>query len=96
MVKVENVLQTPIFKKAVKRLKPNQKRNVDNAIMEVIGDPTIGEQKKGYLNFWRVYKFKMNKQLTLLGYSFDDGVCRLELIALGAHENFYRDVKRTF
>jgi hypothetical protein len=96
LVKVENVLQTPIFKKAVKRLKPNQKRDLDNTIMEVIGDPTIGEQKKGYLNFLRVYKFKMNKQLTLLGYSFDDGVCTLELIALGAHENFYRDVKRTF
>ena len=33
-----------------------------------------------------VYKFKMNKQLTLLGYSFDDGVFTLELIALGAHD----------
>jgi len=36
----------------------------------------------------------MNKQLTLLGYSFDDGALVLELIALGSHENFYRDLKR--
>jgi hypothetical protein len=36
----------------------------------------------------------MNKQLTLLGYSFDDGTLILELMALGSHENFYRDIKQ--
>jgi hypothetical protein len=36
----------------------------------------------------------MNKQLTLLGYNFDDGALVLELMALGPHENFYRDIKR--
>ena len=56
--------------------------------------PTIGEQKKGNLAFLCVYKFKMNKLLTLLGYNFDDGTLILELIALGSHENFYRDIKR--
>ena len=56
--------------------------------------PTLGERKKGALTFLRVYKFKMNKQLTLLGYSFDDGTLILELMALGSHENFYRDIKR--
>ncbi|MEA3381391.1 type II toxin-antitoxin system RelE/ParE family toxin, partial [Alteromonas australica] len=44
----------------------------------------------------RVYKFKMVKQLTLLGYSYEDGTVILELIALGSHENFYRDVKKLF
>ncbi|MBF4426861.1 type II toxin-antitoxin system RelE/ParE family toxin, partial [Vibrio anguillarum] len=48
---------------------------------------------KGDLSFLRVYKFKMVKQLTLLGYSYQDGTVTLELIALGAHENFYRDIK---
>ncbi|HEY7774118.1 MAG TPA: type II toxin-antitoxin system RelE/ParE family toxin, partial [Marinagarivorans sp.] len=56
--------------------------------------PNIGEQKKGDLAFLRVHMFKMNKQLTLLGYSFDDGALILELMALGAHESFYRDIKR--
>ena len=56
--------------------------------------PTLGEQKKASLAFLRVYKFKMNKQLTLLGYRFDDGTLILELMALGSHENFYRDIKR--
>jgi hypothetical protein len=30
----------------------------------------------------------------LLGYGFDDGALVLELMALGSHENFYRDIKR--
>ena len=67
--------------------------DLDNAIRQLLTDPYLGEQKKGDLSFLRVYKFKMVKQLTLLGYSYEDGTVTLELIALGSHENFYRDVK---
>ena len=95
MVKATSVLQTPSFKKAVKKLKPNQKKDLDNAIKELMAKPALGEQKKGDLSFLRVHKFKMNKQLTLLGYSFNDGTLTLELMALGSHENFYRDFKRS-
>ena len=94
MVKATSVLQTPTFKEAVKKLKPNQKKDLDLAVKDLMANPNIGEQKKGDLAFLRVHKFKMNKQLTLLGYSFDDGALVLELIALGSHENFYRDIKR--
>ncbi len=94
MVKATSVLQTPTFKKAVKKLKPNQKKDLDLAIRDLMANPNIGEQKKGDLTFLRVHKFKMNKQLTLLGYSFDDGALVLELMALGSHENFYRDITR--
>ncbi|MBF4323418.1 type II toxin-antitoxin system RelE/ParE family toxin, partial [Vibrio anguillarum] len=85
--------QTPSFKKTVKKLHQNQKVDLDNAVKALIEDPLLGEQKKGDLSFLRVYKFKMVKQLTLLGYSYQDGTVTLELIALGAHENFYRDIK---
>ena len=74
---------------------PNQKQDLDAAIRVLTENPTLGEQKKGDLSFLRVHKFKMNKQLTLLGYSIDDGALVLELIALGSHENFYRDTKRS-
>ncbi|MBQ0760547.1 MAG: type II toxin-antitoxin system RelE/ParE family toxin [Gammaproteobacteria bacterium] len=94
MAKVVSVLQTPTFKKVVKKLKPNQKKDLDEAIKALMKDPKLGEQKKGDLAFLRVHKFKMNKQLTLLGYSFDEGQLILELMALGSHENFYRDIKR--
>lgn len=91
--KAKIVLQTPTFKKAVKKLNPNQKRELDAVVMTLMVKPSLGEQKKGDLAFLRVFKFKMNKQLTLLGYSFDDGTLVLELLALGSHENFYRDIK---
>jgi mRNA-degrading endonuclease RelE of RelBE toxin-antitoxin system len=94
LAKAKSVLQTPTFKKSVKKLKPAQKKDLDAAVKEVMAKPTLGEQKKGNLAFLRVYKFKMNKQLTLLGYSFDDGTLTLELMALGSHENFYRDIKQ--
>jgi mRNA-degrading endonuclease RelE of RelBE toxin-antitoxin system len=61
------VLQTSSFKKATKKLHKNQKVDLDDAIRELMGNPRLGEQKKGDLSFMRVYKFKMAKQLTLLG-----------------------------
>ncbi|MFT2097449.1 type II toxin-antitoxin system RelE/ParE family toxin [Marinomonas sp. 2405UD66-6] len=90
------VLQTSSFKKAVKKLHKNQKTDLDKAIRDLMEEPKLGEQKKGDLSFMRVYKFKMAKQLTLLGYSYEDGALVLELLTLGSHENFYRDVKKLF
>jgi mRNA-degrading endonuclease RelE of RelBE toxin-antitoxin system len=94
LAKATSVLQTPTFRKAVKKLKPNQKKELDDAVRALMDKPTLGEQKKGNLAFLRVHKFKMNKQLTLLGYSFKEGTLTLELMALGSRENFYRDLKR--
>ena len=94
MTRIKRVLQTPSFKKAVKKLHNNQKKELDKAVKTLMKDPLAGEQKKGDLLFLRVHKFKMIKQLTLLGYSYDVGSDVLELIALGPHENFYRDVKK--
>ena len=94
MVEITEVLQTPTFKKAVKKLHKNQKVSLDVAVRELIADPLLGEQKKGDLAFLRVYKVDMVKQQALLGYSHEEGTVTLELIALGSHENFYRDVKK--
>jgi len=96
LAKVERVLQTPHFKKAAKKLHKNQKSDLDKAVRMLMEDPELGVQKKGDLAFMRVYKFKMVKQETLLGYSYEDEKLILELIALGTHENFYRDVKKIF
>lgn len=95
MTKITQVVQTPTFKKAVKKLHANQKKDLDAAIKSVMVDPSLGERKKGDLSFLRVHKFKMTKQLTLLGYSYEDGNIILELIAFGTHENFYRDIKKS-
>ena len=94
MTKIECVVQTPSFKRVVKKLKPNQKSDLDNAIKQLMLDPFLGEKKHGDLSYLRVYKFKMVKQLTLIGYSYLDGSVTLELMMMGSHENFYRDLKR--
>lgn len=87
------VLQTPSFKKAVKKLHPNQKQDLDKAIRELITNPILGDKKQGDLSFLRVYKFQMVKQLTLLAYSYQEEQLVLKLLQLGTHENFYRDIK---
>jgi len=87
------ILQTKRFQKAVKKLHANQKTDLDKAIKQLAINPEIGELKKGDLTGVRVYKFKMQNQLTLLGYRFiDDEPCLL-MLSVGSHENFYRDLK---
>jgi hypothetical protein len=86
------ILQSTLFKRAYKRLHPNQKADVDDAIAEVVVDPTLGEAKKGDLAGVFVYKFKCNGQLALLAYEYDPS-SRL-LLLVGSHENFYRSLKR--
>ncbi len=88
------VLQTPTFSKAVKKLHANQKKDLDAAVRAIIADPDLGEAKVGDLAGVLVQKFKMVKQPMLLAYSFEARVITLTLLALGPHENFYRDLKR--
>lgn len=87
------VVQTRTFKQVVKKLTLKQKKELDDAVKIVLNNPYIGEQKKGDLNFLWVYKFRMNNQLTLLDYSYEDEIVTLNLLAVGSHENFYRDIK---
>ncbi len=89
------VIQTPTFKKTIKKLQANQKKAVDEAVKAIMANPLIGDTKVGDLAGILVHKFKMTKQLTLLAYSYQDDVVTLTLLALGTHENFYRDLKRS-
>ena len=89
---VVQVLQSAMFKRAYKRLHPNQKADVDDAVTSIVQDPTIGQAKKGDLAGVFVYKFKSNGQLMLLAYEYDPATRMLLL--LSSHENFYRDLKR--
>lgn len=86
------IQQMPAFKKAYKKLFKEQKRLVNKAILAVVSNPSIGEEKKGDLAGVFVYKFKVDKQEMLLAYEWIPSE-RL-LLALGVHENFYRDLKK--
>ena len=88
------IVQTKRFEKVYKKLHQNQLVCVNEAIKKIIDDPFIGVQKKGDLSDVFVYKFKMLSQLMLLAYMYDDQEIVLTFLALGSHENFYRDIKR--
>jgi mRNA interferase RelE/StbE len=83
------VQQSAVFKRACKRLHPNQKADVDDAVAAIVQDPSLGEAKRGDLAGVFVHKFKCSDQLTLLAYEYDPAT-RL-LLLLGAHENFGLD-----
>ena len=88
------LLVTPTFSRAVKKLRPGQKAELDEAVRTIAGDPALGEAKVGDLAGVRVFKFRLNNQLCLLAYSQVDEET-VKLLALGSHENFYRDLKRS-
>jgi hypothetical protein len=55
------VHQSTLFMRAYKRPHPNEKADVDDAIAEIIKDPTVGEPKKGDLAAVFVYKFSPDR-----------------------------------
>jgi mRNA interferase RelE/StbE len=86
------VLWMPDFKRAYKKLHKNQKISVNQAIVEITKNPRVGNVKKGDLAGVYTYKFNSVGQQFLLAYEFD--TAHRILLALGVHENFYRDLKK--
>jgi addiction module RelE/StbE family toxin len=85
------VIQSPLFLRKVKKLNKNQKLELDKFIKKLIKDPEAGQEKTGDLKGIFVYKFKLIKVLYLLSYRIRDD--SIELITIGPHENYYRDLK---
>ncbi len=78
-----NVRQSPYFRRAYKKLRPNQLKSVNEAIRHIMADLTCGEEKRGDLAGVRVYKFRVHDRQHLLAYEFDAE--NLSLLALGVH-----------
>ncbi len=89
------VLQTRRFARQYKKLHDNVVIDVDAAVRAVSTKPSIGERKKADLAGLFVYKFRSQGQLYLLGYTIEETVRLIYLEAIGPHENFYRDLKRS-
>ncbi len=86
------VSQSPLFERKKKRLTKEEIFVLDDEVRRICAAPEIGETKKGDLTGVSVHKFKVRDRLFLLAYEFDEK--EMLLLALGAHENFYRDLKR--
>jgi len=87
------VHQKPRFERVYRKLNSGEEKEcVDEAIRLIISNPGIGSPKKGDLAGLFVYKFKVHRTEKLLAYTWKSD--QIVLVALGTHENFYRDLKR--
>lgn len=91
-----HILQTTSFQKAVNKLHANQKKDLDIAVKAIRKNPVIGDKKVSDLSDVYIYKFKIAKQLKLLAYTYEARSKTLILLAIGSHENFYRDLKKSY
>lgn len=85
------VIQSRSFERKVKKFTKSEKKKLDDHIRKIIDNPSIGTEKKGDLRGVYIHKFKIQTLQYLLAYRFvgED----LELIMIGPHENYYRDLK---
>ena len=91
------VSATPTFARIAKKLHAEDKKTLDQAVKKITADPSLGEEKRGDLSGVFVYKFKLNKQETLMAYELMPSKLtpdELVLLGLGSHENFYAQLKR--
>jgi mRNA-degrading endonuclease RelE of RelBE toxin-antitoxin system len=85
------VIQSRSFERKVKKFTKSEKKKLDDHIRKIVDNPSIGTEKKGDLRGVYIQKFKIQTLQYLLAYRFvgED----LELIMIGPHENYYRDLK---
>jgi mRNA-degrading endonuclease RelE of RelBE toxin-antitoxin system len=85
------IIQSRIFENKVKKFTKPQKKKLDVEIKKILENLSVGTEKKGDLRGVFVHKFKIHKLQYLLAYRFNKE--NLELIMIGPHENYYRDLK---
>lgn len=85
------IIQSRSFEQKVKKFSKQEKNELDKQILKIAENPSVGLEKKGDLRGVYIHKFKIRSTQYLLSYRLirDD----LELIMIGPHENYYRDLK---
>jgi len=87
-----NVQQVPRFRKAKRRLPGPFQDAVDDQVRLIMENPLLGEPKTGALKGVRVVKFRGGDHQYLLAYRFFPTSNVVEVLDVGVHENFYRDL----
>ena len=85
------IFQSRSFEKKVKKFNKTEKRALDNQILKIVENLLIGVEKKGDLRGVYLHRFKLKTIQYLLSYRFFGD--NLELIMIGPHENYYRDLE---
>ncbi len=89
-----HLLAVPKFKRVKKKLPAMLRTKIDEQVRAISVEPSIGEAKAGDLRGVRVHKFSCMGRLYLLAYTVDEEAKTICLLAVGGHENFYRDLKK--
>ncbi|RLB99514.1 MAG: type II toxin-antitoxin system RelE/ParE family toxin [Deltaproteobacteria bacterium] len=86
------ILQSGSFERKIRKFSKQEKAELDRHIQLIMENSSVGKEKKGDLRGVFVHKFRIRKSRFLLAYRFagDD----IELIMIGPHENYYRDLKQ--
>jgi mRNA interferase RelE/StbE len=85
------IYQSRSFENKVKKLSKQEKEILDDEIRKIARNPLMGEEKKGDLRGIYVHKFKIKSLQYLLSYRMMK--LDMELIMIGPHENYYKDLK---
>ena len=85
------ILQSRQFERKLNKFTKQDKKSLDKQILKIADNPAIGSEKKGDLRGVYIHKFKIKHTQYLLSYRFAEE--NLELIMIGPHENYYRDLK---
>lgn len=86
------VFQMPRFKNYVKKLPRHFQQVTLDAVEDILANPDAGTLKKGDLEGFRLHKFTMIRQLTLMAYKVEKD--SIVLYQVGPHENFYKSLKK--
>lgn len=85
---------TPLFRRRKKKAPIALQEAIDSAARTILTNPLIGQPKVGALTGVRVYKFKHEGLEYLVAYQLETRKRLIQFLALGPHENFYRDLQR--
>ena len=88
------VIQSGSFRRKAKKLHAGEKAALDKAVKKIVSSPESGTSKKGDLAGVRVLKYKVKARQYLLAYAYDAELELITLLAIGTHENFYRDIRK--
>ncbi len=86
------IYQSRSFEQKIKKMPKSNKALLDREVQRIAAKPSIGEEKKGDLSSVFIHKFKIKTTEYLLAYRMIDE--DLELIMIGPHENYYRNLSQ--
>jgi hypothetical protein len=88
------VVQAPRFGKSKRGFPARVQLEIDEQVKGMVADPFVGEAKTGALRGVRVVKFKVGPQQLLVADTFTPKTQTIEMLDVGPHENFYRELTK--